>query len=74
VLPSIDFDHQPLGSTNKIDDIKANRFLTDKLETAEPAIAQCEPEFCLGIGRLTAKATLDRYPSPGCSAHGPSPD
>jgi hypothetical protein len=57
MLAAINLDDQPLVEANKIRDIPPDRNLAAKLERREPAVAQRQPQFTLGIRHLRAQLT-----------------
>jgi hypothetical protein len=75
VLPSIDFNDQFFVPTEEIDDVRQYSRLTNELEPAEPPIAERQPQFCFGVGRLSPEASLDTHLCSLRSTHGicPSP-
>jgi hypothetical protein len=48
VLAAVDFDDEPLLSTDKIHDIRPDRLLTHEFETAERPGAKISPELSFG--------------------------
>jgi len=54
VLSTIGFDHELAAKTNKIDDVRTDWHLAPKLRSVQSPVAQQQPEFSLGIGRLPA--------------------
>jgi hypothetical protein len=56
VLSPIDLDDHASLSTNKIDDVGTNRFLSDELVPSENTGAEAVPESCLRIGGGAMKA------------------
>jgi len=51
-LPTIYFDDDPRGVADKISNKRTNRHLTTEFEIRKSTVAQCEPQFALGIGHL----------------------
>jgi hypothetical protein len=73
VLATVDFDHKPLLSTDKIYDIRADRLLTNEFETAERPGAKIFPKLSFSAGRVfpqLARQTRLRYV---CTTHASRP-
>ena len=49
VLATIDLNHQPLLSTNKIDDIRPDRFLTHELEPSQRSGTKVSPKLLVQL-------------------------
>ena len=43
MLPSVNFDNQPVFARNEVTNIRANRLLPDKLAVSDLPIAQAPP-------------------------------
>ena len=52
VLATVDFDDEPLPSTDKIYDIRTDRLLADEFETAERSGAQVVPKLSFSARRV----------------------
>jgi len=50
MLPSVQFDDQPLLHADKINNVRWNRMLSPKLESAEVAVFQLHPEPQFRVG------------------------
>jgi hypothetical protein len=59
VLSAIDFNDQIFLAAHEVDDERANRLLPHKLVSAQPPVAQSEPELSFGVSLLTAKTSLN---------------
>jgi hypothetical protein len=53
VLPAIYFNDELAVSTEEIDDVGSNRFLTHKFEASQPPIAHSKPELRFSIGGVS---------------------
>jgi hypothetical protein len=60
VLRSVGFDNQFSANAKKVDDVRADRNLPAKLESAQATIAQETPQAKLGIGRRSAHRSSAR--------------
>ena len=58
MLPTIDFYDEPFLATNEINDVGSDGLLPDEFKTAQPSVAQREPQLRFSVGGLTAKASL----------------
>jgi len=55
MLAAINFDHEPLLSTNKIGDIGSDRLLPDEFESTKRPTAKVSPKLLLGASRMLAQ-------------------
>jgi hypothetical protein len=62
---AIQRNHEPMGQTTEIDDVRTNRVLSTKLGLMELPIAQVPPEDALTVGLPPAKPSrTPRPPAP----------
>ena len=73
VLAAVDFDDEPLLSTGKIDDIRTNRLLTHKFETAERPGAKISPELSFGTCRISSQLPSQTRLRYVCATHASRP-
>jgi len=52
VLAAIDLDNKPFLSTDKVDDIRPDRLLTNELESAQRPRTQASPKLSFGERRV----------------------
>ncbi len=57
MLPSVNFDNQPVLARNEVANIRANRLLPDKLAASDLPIAKAPPQFLLGICLVHTQST-----------------
>ena len=43
MLPAVDFDNKPFVTADKIGDVRADRYLSRKLEAGKTPVATCKP-------------------------------
>ena len=85
MLASVYFDNEAGLSTNKVDDIKTERLLSDEFLTTQPARAQTIPELPFRVSRrasqtscpfgfeLVSSSHAEHPPHPSCFARRPLP-
>ncbi len=70
MLPAVDFDDQPRGKTDEVDDVGTDRLLPSELTAGKSMRTQIPPQDALGTGGVAA-----HLPCVGSLllVHGPSP-
>jgi hypothetical protein len=73
VLTAVELDNDVLLAADKVDEIRPDRALTNKFESAERTRLQSIPELRLGVGRIGSEISSAHRGESVCITHAGAP-